>query len=65
MTYAADVCDRHADLHAITIEQRQNLTAEEAEPYTRVTKWFCAGVSSTLTSVITIYLYHILSGTTT
>ncbi|KAF3764033.1 hypothetical protein M406DRAFT_261273 [Cryphonectria parasitica EP155] len=46
MTYAADVCDRHADLHTLTLAQRQEMSAEEAEPYIKVTKWFCAGVAT-------------------
>lgn len=46
MTYAADVCDRHADLHTLTIAERQAMSTEEAAPYIRVTKWFCAGVAT-------------------
>lgn len=46
MTYAADVCDRHADLHTLAIAERQEMSMEEAEPYIRVTKWFCAGVAT-------------------
>lgn len=46
MTYAADVCDRHADLHVLTLAQRQAMTIDEAEPYIWVTKWFCAGVAT-------------------
>lgn len=46
MTYAADVCDRHADLHTLAIAERKEMSMEEAEPYIRVTKWFCAGVAT-------------------
>lgn len=46
MTYAADVCDRHADLHTLTITQRQAMSDDEAEPYIWVTQWFCAGVAT-------------------
>lgn len=46
MTYAADVCDRHADLHTLTIAQRQDMTVAEAQPYIRTTQWFCAGVAT-------------------
>lgn len=46
MTYAADVCDRHADLHTLAIADRKEMSMEEAEPYIRVTKWFCAGVAT-------------------
>lgn len=46
MTYAADVCDRHPDLHSLAIEQRMSMTDAEAEPYIYVTRWFCAGVAT-------------------
>lgn len=46
MTYAADVCDRHADLHSLTLADRKNMSAEEAAPYILVTQWFCAGVAT-------------------
>lgn len=46
MTYAADVCDRHGDLHSLTLEERLPMSEEEAAPYIRVTKWFCAGVAT-------------------
>lgn len=46
MTYAADVCDRHADLHTLTLTQRQAMSADEAKPYVWVTQWFCAGVAT-------------------
>ena len=46
MTYAADVCDRHADLHVLTLAQRQAMSVDEAQPYIWVTKWFCAGVAT-------------------
>ncbi|POS68799.1 hypothetical protein DHEL01_v212807 [Diaporthe helianthi] len=40
MTYAADVCDRHADLHTLTLAQRETMTMDEAAPYIWVTV-FC------------------------
>lgn len=46
MTYAADVCGRHADLHTLTLEQRTAMTPTEATPYIYVTRWFCAGVAT-------------------
>lgn len=46
MTYAADVCDRHADLHTLSIAERKDMSMEEAAPYIWVTKWFCAGVAT-------------------
>lgn len=46
MTYAADVCDRHADLHSLTIAERKEMSATDAEPYIYVTQWFCAGVAT-------------------
>lgn len=46
MSVAADYVGRHADVHALTIEERKALTVEEAKPYVLVTKWFCIGVST-------------------
>lgn len=46
MTYAADVCDRHADLHTLSITQRKSMSTEDAGPYIRTTQWFCAGVAT-------------------
>lgn len=54
MTYAADVCDRHADLHTLDLDTRKNLTVEEAEPYVHVTKWFCTGVSTYMVFIWTL-----------
>lgn len=46
MTYAADVCDRHPDLHVLTLDQRMGMNMDEAAPYIWVTQWFCAGVAT-------------------
>lgn len=46
MTYAADVCDRHADLHELPLAERLTMSAEEAKPYIYVRQWFAAGVAT-------------------
>lgn len=56
MTYAADVCDRHADVHSLTIAERQKMSAAEAEPYIHVTQWFCTGVATYIVFVWSLKL---------
>lgn len=46
MSYAADVCGRHQDLHSLNLDERAQLTEQEAVPYVWVTQWFHAGVST-------------------
>ncbi|KAF7555954.1 hypothetical protein G7Z17_g1780 [Cylindrodendrum hubeiense] len=46
MTVAAHIVGGLGDLHALTLEQRKNLTDEEAASYIYGTQWFCAGVAT-------------------
>jgi len=51
MTLAADIVGSHGDLHALTHEQRQALTPDEAAPFIVGTKWFCVGVATYLSFI--------------
>lgn len=46
MTVAAHLVGGLGDLHAITMEQRRELTPEEAQSLILGTQWFCAGVAT-------------------
>jgi hypothetical protein len=46
MTVAAHIVGGLGDLHALTMEQREALTEEEAKSLIYATQWFCAGVAT-------------------
>lgn len=46
MTVAAHLVGGLGDLHAITMEQRRQLSPEQAAPLIYGTQWFCAGVAT-------------------
>lgn len=46
MSVAADICGRHADLHTLSLDEREKLTPAEAAPYIWTTQWFCVGVAT-------------------
>ncbi|KAH7140339.1 hypothetical protein B0J13DRAFT_504495 [Dactylonectria estremocensis] len=46
MTVAAHIVGGLGDLHALTLEQRKDLTEDEAASYIYGTQWFCAGVAT-------------------
>ena len=56
MTVAAHIVGGLGDLHALTMEQREALTEEEAAPYVYGTQWFCAGVATYILFIWTLKL---------
>ncbi|KAK1758741.1 hypothetical protein QBC47DRAFT_457169 [Echria macrotheca] len=54
MTVAAHIVGGHGDLHALTVDQRQQLSLappEAAEPFVTGTVWFCVGVATYITFI--------------
>ncbi|KAK9794473.1 hypothetical protein SCARD494_05543 [Seiridium cardinale] len=54
MTVAAHIVGGLGDLHALTMEQREALSEEEATPLIYATQWFCAGVATYILFIWTL-----------
>jgi hypothetical protein len=46
MTIAAHIVGGVGDMHALSLEARENMTEEESKPYIFATQWFCVGVAT-------------------
>lgn len=51
MTVAAHLVGELGDLHALTLDQRQQLTDDQAAPLILGTQWFCTGVATYVTFI--------------
>ncbi len=56
MTVAAYIVGGVGDLHALPLEQRKDMTKEQAAKYVWGTQWFCAGVATYILFIWTLKL---------